>query len=79
MISFIFNKFKCIDANIKNIMINGFKFSFAFSIISCLILITYNIYMFPLLFECGTILFKTSIMFCVDFVIMALAFDKIKR
>ena len=79
MIKMIINKLKNLDVKVKDIMINGFKFSFTFSIISMLILLVYNFYMLPILYYCGTILFKTSLMFFVDFIILGIGFDTIKK
>ena len=66
-------------SEVKNIMMNGFKFSFIFCIISVLVLIIYNFYMLPILYYSGTILFKTSLMFFVDFIILGIGFDTIKK
>ena len=79
MIKIIINKFKNLDNKVKSIMINGFKFSFYFTLLSALILIIYNIYSLPMLYYSGTILFKTSIMFFVDFIILGIGFDTIKK
>ena len=79
MIKMIINKFNDLDEKVKNIMTKGFKFSFAFFIFSILILIMYNFYMLPILYTCGTILFKTSFIFFADFIIIGFGFDKIKK
>ena len=79
MIKMILDKFKNLDNKVKSIMINGFKFSFVFCIISALILLIYNIYMLPILYSVGTILFKTSLMIFVDFIILGIGFDTIKK
>ena len=79
MIKTIINKYKNIDGKVKNIMINGFKFSFVFLILSVLILGTYQLYKFPIIYTCGTILFKTGIMFIVDFIILGIGFDTLKK
>ena len=79
MIKMILDKFKNLDDKVKSIMINGFKFSFISCIISALILFVYNIYMLPILYSVGTILFKTSLMFFVDFIILGIGFDTIKK
>mgnify|MGYP006369873533 CR=1 FL=1 len=79
MIKMIINKYKDIDDKVKRIMINGFKFSFAFCILSALILYIYHLYTLPILYYCGTILFKTSLMFFVDFIILGIGFDTIKK
>lgn len=79
MIKKIVNKFKNLDDKVKTIMINGFKFSFIFCIFSIFILGTYNFYMLPILYYTGTILFKTSLMFFADFIILGFGFDTIKK
>jgi len=79
MIKMIIDKYKNIDDKVKKIMINGFKFSFAFLILSILVLISYQVYMMPIIFTCGTILFKTGIMFIVDFIILGIGFDTLKK
>ena len=79
MIKMIINKFKNLDDKVKTIMINGFKFSFIFCILSIFILNVYNFYMLPTLYYSGTLLFKTSLMFFVDFLILGIGFDTIKK
>lgn len=80
MINFIVNKFKNLDLKVKNIMKYGFNFSLLFCLFSVLILYTYHaFYTLPLVFTIGTILFKTSLMFFVDFIICGIAFDTIKK
>lgn len=73
------NLLKELDIKVKNIMINGFKFSFLFCIFSTFVLLIYNFYMLPILYYSGIILFKTSLMFFVDFIIIGIGFDKIKK
>ena len=79
MIKMVINKFKNLDDKVKKIMINGFKFSFIFLIISVLVLIVYKLYMLPVIYYCGTILFKTSLMFFVDFIIIGFGFDVLRK
>lgn len=79
MINKILEKFKNIDKDVKKIMINGFKFSFAITVISSIILVTYNLSSIPILYYCGTIIFKSSLMFFADFLIMGFGFDTIKK
>ncbi len=80
MINAVINKFKNMDIKVKQIMKNGFKFAFASCIFSTVILAIYNyFYMSPILYYSGIILFKTSLMFFADFVILALGFDTIKK
>ena len=79
MIKMIIDKYKIIDDKVKRIMINGFKFSFVFLLLSVLILGTYHLYSLPIIFTCGTILFKTSLMFIADFIILGIGFDTLKK
>ena len=79
MIKMIIDKYKNIDDKVKKIMLNGFKFSFAFLILSILVLGAYKLYMLPVIYICGIILFKTAIMFVVDFIILGIGFDTLKK
>lgn len=79
MIRNILEKFNNLDNKVKHIMINGFKFSFIFTILSILILLIYKFYAVPILYYSGTILFKTSLMFFADFIIIGIGFDKIAK
>ncbi len=80
MIKMIRNKFENLDLKVKNIMKYGFTFSLLFCLFSILILYTYHTtYTIPLIFTIGTILFKSSLMFFVDFLICGIAFDSIKK
>lgn len=79
MLKNIRNMLKELDNTVKNIMINGFKFSFLFCMFSTFILLIYNLYMLPILYYSGIILFKTSLMFFADFIILGIGFDKIKK
>ncbi len=78
MLNIIISNYKKLDNRIKIIMKNGFIFSFLFCILSILILYIYHkLNTYPILFSIGAILFKTSLMFFMDFIICGLAFDKI--
>lgn len=79
MLEKIINKFKNLDDKVKKIMVNGFKFAFLFCIFSAIILLIYNFYTLPILYYIGTMLFKTSLMFFVDFIILGISFDTIKK
>lgn len=79
MIGMIINKFKNLDNKVKKIMVNGFKFAFLFCIFSAIILLVYNFYSLPILYYVGTVLFKTSLMFFVDFLVLGIGFDTIKK
>lgn len=79
MIKMIVDKFKNLDVQVKKIMINGFKFSFVCCILSVLILSIYSWYMLPIIYYCGTLLFKASLMFFADFTILGIGFDTIKK
>ena len=79
MLEKIINKFKNLDSKVKKIMVNGFKFAFLFCIFSAIILLVYNFYSLPILYYVGTVLFKTSLMFFVDFLVLGIGFDTIKK
>ena len=79
VINKILENFNDISDDVKNIMRNGFKFSFVLIIISTITLLTYNLSFIPIFYYCGTILFKSSLMFFADFIIMGFGFDKIKK
>ena len=79
MLKMIIDKFNNLDTKVKSIMKNGFKFSFAFCVLSIFILSIYNFYMLPILYYSGTILFRSSLMFFVDFIILGFGFDTIKK
>lgn len=80
MIQLVLNKLKNLDIKVKSIMLKGVKFAFAFCIFSTIILAIYDFYyMSPTLYLTGTILFKTSLMFFVDFIILGFGFDTIKK
>lgn len=80
MIKMITNKLKNLDIKVKSIMLKGFKFAFASCILATIVLAIYDFfYMAPILYISGTILFKTSLMFFVDFLILGLGFDTIKK
>lgn len=79
MLEKIINKFKNLDGKVKKIMVNGFKFAFLFCIFSAIILLIYNFYSLPILYYVGTVLFKTSLMFFVDFLVLGIGFDTIKK
>lgn len=79
MFKVVKEKFKNIDKSVKNIMLKGIKFSFAFCIFSAIILLVYNFYMLPIIYYSGTILFKTSLMFISYFIVLGVGFDTIKK
>ena len=71
--------FKTLDEQVQKIMINGFKFSFVFCILSTLLLLVYNFCLIPILYYSGTLLFKSSLMFFASFVMLGIGFDTIKK
>ena len=80
MIKMIRDNFQNLDKKVKAIMLHGFKFAFVFCIFSAILLAIYHyLYMLPILYYAGTILFKTSLMFFVDFLILGMGFDTIKK
>ena len=80
MLNVFIDVFKKLENNIKKIMIYGFKFSFSIAILSAIILLTYELYSISIIFYySGIILFKTSLMFAVEFIICGLIVDSIKK
>ena len=79
MLKIIIEKYKNIDEKVKKIMINGFKFSFISLLFSVLILSIYTSYTLPILYYSGTTLFKTSLMFFADFIVLGIGFDTLKK
>ena len=80
MLKMIIHKLKNLDEKVKKIMKKGFKFTFIFCILSVLLLAIYlYFYKIPIIYSIGTLLFKTSIVFFADFVILGIGFDTIKK
>lgn len=76
----LINKIKNLDKKVVKIMDSGFIFSFILSIISTIILLTYNnFYSLPNLFYIGISLFKTASIFACMFFICGIGFDTIKK
>ena len=73
-------EFKEMDHSILGLMKSGIRLSFGLSILSILILLTYDfIYTIPFVYQIGFSLFKTSLFFIVGFVICAFAFSRIQK
>ncbi len=71
---------KKMDQSITTLMKSGIRFSFDISIISILILLTYDfLYSIPAIYYVGISLFRTSLFFMVGFIICAFAFQKIMK
>lgn len=76
----LLSEFKKMDHSILDLMKLGVKFSFLISLVSILILITYDfVYTYPTIYYIGISLFRTSLFFMVGFVIFGFAFSRIKR
>ncbi len=76
----IFNSFKNLDKLTMVIMKNGLVFCFILSIISLIVLITYDLsFTSPFLYTVGLGLFKLSLIFGIEFIICGLAVDGIKK
>lgn len=76
----IINDLKNIEKPILKVMIKGFKFSFLVCLIAFTILIVHNQYPYShIVYDSGILLFKTGLMFAVEFVICAIATDTIKK
>ena len=73
-------EFKKFEPIILLLMKSGIRYSSYISIISILILLTYDfIYTVPIVYYIGISLFRTSLFFMVGFIICGFAFNKIKR
>ena len=73
-------EFKEMDHSILGLMKSGIGLSFCLSILSILILLTYDfVYTIPFVYYIGVSLFKTSLFFVVGFIICAFAFSKIQK
>lgn len=73
-------EFKKMDHTIIELMKSGVKSSFGISILSMIILLTYDfIYASPTIYYIGLSLFRTSLFFMVGFIICGFAFHKIKN
>ena len=80
MIDQLINDIKNIEEPIFKVMIKGFKFSFMVCLISFLILVVYNTYPTShIIHKSSLILFRTGVMFAVQFFICAFATDIIKK
>ena len=78
MLNKFLNNFKKIDNKIKKIMNYGFSFSLIICLLSIFILYTYHsLNTYYLIFIVGTILFKTSLIIFISFLIYGFIFDTI--
>lgn len=76
----LLTEFKKIDHSILELVRSGVKFSFGISILSMIILLTYDfVFSSPIVYHIGLSLFQTSLFFMVGFVICGFAFNKIKK
>lgn len=73
------NVIKNLDKKAVNILKKGLLFCFFLSILSTIILITYQLNNFPITFKIGINLFKASLIFATEFIICAIAVDRIKK
>ena len=78
MFNIIIENFKHLNNTTYKIMMNGFKFCFILSIISCIIMLAY-IFMHtsPSIYYIGFNLLKSSICFAVEFIICGIVVDNI--
>ncbi len=80
MIKNLINSFKNFDKITHKILKYGLEFCFTLSIISVIILLTYNfIFAIPFLYYIGISLFKLSLVFGIEFIICSLVVDGIKK
>lgn len=75
----LLEKLNHMDIKIKQITRKGFYFSSIVCMIAVFILLTYHNHTSPDLYYIGTILFKTSLSFAIEFFICGFAFDTIKK
>ena len=80
MIKNLINSFKSFDKVTHRILKYGLEFCFALSMISIIILLTYNlIFATPSLYYIGISLFKLSLVFGIEFFICSIVVDGIKK
>lgn len=80
MIKNLINSFKSFDKVTHRILKYGLEFCFALSMISIIILLTYNlIFATPSLYYIGISLFKLSLVFGIEFIICSIVVDSIKK
>ena len=80
MIKNLINSFKSFDKVTHRILKYGLEFCFALSMISIIILLTYNlIFATPSLYYIGISLFKLSLIFGIEFIICSIVVDGIKK
>ena len=80
IISKLFNDIKGIDESIRKVMFKGFKFSFLVCFLALLTLILHSTYPYShIIYESGLILFRTGLLFAVEFFICAFATDIFKK
>lgn len=80
LIHSVINKIKDFDKKTTVLLKKGLFFSLLLCLFSAFLLAFYEgLYAFPILFEIGISLFKTSLMFAVTFFICAIGFDTIKK
>ena len=73
-------EFKKMEPSILSLVRSGLRFSFLMSIISIVLLLTYDfVYTLPVVYYVGISLFRTSLFFMVGFVICGFAFSKIRK
>ena len=79
-ISMVKNTFKELDKTAIYILKNGLCFCAILCVISVIILFTCQfIIINPLMFDLGLTIFRASIIFAIEFIICAIAADKIKK
>ncbi len=73
-------EFKKMEPSILSLVRSGVRFSSFISIISIVLLLTYDfVYTSPAVYYVGISLFRTSLFFMVGFVICGFAFNKIRK
>ena len=80
MIKNILDSYRNLDNITHKIMKKGFYFCFTLCIISCIILLTYEIFFsYPSIYYIGLSLLKLSIYFMIEFIVCGFVVDNIKK
>ena len=76
----ILESFKNLEKLTYKIMKNGFKFCFILTLISIIILLTYEfVFTIPNLYYIGISLFRLSLIFAIEFIVCGFVVDGIKK
>ena len=74
------NLFNSMDDNIRNLMKSGLIFCFVLAIVSCLFLLTYDLFYSSItVYYIGFYFLKSSILFACTFFAFGIGFNRIKK